>query len=295
MNTLVVKDVAMTRIVHVGISGWTYPGWRKGAFYPVGLASKNELSFASQQFSSIEINGTFYNLQTPQSFKKWYLTVPDRFVFSVKAGRYLTHIRRLKDPYQALCNFMASGILLLGDKLGPILWQFPPNVTWKDSRFSDFFAMLPMDTKAACQLAMHHSEKMQNRCDWTVTNHRPLDHVFEFRHESFFQEKFVALMNQYRLNFVSTDDGSGSVYWRPETGPVTYIRMHGQGPEQIVDGYSDKNLIALAEDLISRQKSTTQAGDIYVYFDNDAKAFAPRDAKRLNDILTDPKKNFVAG
>ena len=112
--------------VRIGISGWTYKPWR-GVFYPKEVKQKNELHYASRILNSIEINGTFYSLQRPASFEKWAEETPDDFVFSVKAPRFITHIRRLKDANAPLANFLASGLFRLGAKLGPILWQLPPN------------------------------------------------------------------------------------------------------------------------------------------------------------------------
>ena len=113
--------------IRIGVSGWTYSPWR-GHFYPKGLTQKNELAFAARQFPALEINGTFYGLQKPESFARWVETTPDEFVFSVKGSRFITHTRRLRQVEAPLANFLASGLLRLGPKLGPLLWQFPPNI-----------------------------------------------------------------------------------------------------------------------------------------------------------------------
>src|SRR5215469_9652196 len=118
--------------IRVGISGWRYEGWR-GKFYPQGLAQRRELEYASGCLNSIELNGTFYSFQRPQSFQRWYDETPKEFVFSVKGSRFLTHIRRLQQVETPLANFFAQGLLALKDKLGPILWQFPPNFKWDPS------------------------------------------------------------------------------------------------------------------------------------------------------------------
>src|SRR5438874_3890261 len=110
----------------IGISGWTYTPWR-GSFYPKDLPQKRELEYASRQLNSIEINGSFYSLQTPKSYQAWYDATPADFIFSLKGGRYITHMRRLRDIERPLANFLASGVLALREKLVPILWQFPPN------------------------------------------------------------------------------------------------------------------------------------------------------------------------
>jgi uncharacterized protein YecE (DUF72 family) len=128
--------------VRIGISGWRYEPWR-GVFYPKGLRQKDELAFASAQFATIEINGTFYSLQRPESFAKWHAETPPDFLFAVKGARYITHIRRLKEIEAPLANFFASGVLQLGPKLGPVLWQFPPFFKFDPPRIETFFKLLP--------------------------------------------------------------------------------------------------------------------------------------------------------
>jgi uncharacterized protein YecE (DUF72 family) len=116
-----------TGTIRIGISGWTYAPWR-GVFYPRGLPQKRELAYAAGHFGSVEINGTFYSLQRPESFARWSEETPEDFVFAIKGSRYITHMRRLKEVEVPLANFFASGPLRLGPKLGPILWQFPPQM-----------------------------------------------------------------------------------------------------------------------------------------------------------------------
>lgn len=128
--------------LHIGISGWTYPPWR-GVFYPKKLSRRLELAFASREFNSIEINGSFYSLQRPSSYQRWYADTPAGFVFSLKGARFITHMKKLREMETPLANFFASGVLCLQEKLGPILWQFPPNFGWNADRFSEFFDLLP--------------------------------------------------------------------------------------------------------------------------------------------------------
>src|SRR5665213_502472 len=139
-------------IVRIGISGWTYPPWR-GVFFPEKVSQKRELEFAASTFRTIEINGTFYSLQRPSSYQSWAERTPEDFMFSVKGSRYITHLRRLREIETPLANFFASGILKLGPKLGPILWQFPPSFRYSPELMEDFFALLPGDTNAAVVLA----------------------------------------------------------------------------------------------------------------------------------------------
>ena len=179
--------------IHIGMSGWTFEGWR-GNFYPKGLVQRKELEYASSQVNSIEINGTFYALQKPATFQKWYDETPKDFCFSVKAPQYITHIRRVKDVKEPVCNFFASGLFCLKEKLGAILWQFPPNVTLKDDRFEKFLDLLPYNSRDASKLAQKHSSKMKGRSFVEVHADYPLRHAFEFRHPSFFNEAFFELL-----------------------------------------------------------------------------------------------------
>ena len=151
----------MARIL-IGISGWRYEPWR-GIFYPPGLAQHRELEFASRAFGSIEINGSFYSLQTPASFAQWRDATPDDFVFSVKGPRYITHILRLKAIEKPLANFFASGLFELRGKLGPVLWQFPPSLRYDAARFGEFLARLPRDTGQALRLARRRDSRMHGR------------------------------------------------------------------------------------------------------------------------------------
>src|SRR5215213_7942378 len=146
--------------IRIGISGWNYKPWR-GVFYPKGLVQRRELEYASRQLNSIEINGSFYSLQRPSSYETWYGATPDDFVFSVKGGRFITHMKKLKDIEKPLANFFASGLLKLKEKLGPILWQFPPGFAFNEQRFSDFFELLPRTTKDAAKLAKKHDARLE--------------------------------------------------------------------------------------------------------------------------------------
>src|SRR5579872_6509999 len=170
--------------VRIGISGWTYPPWR-GVFYPKGLPQKCELQYASRQFNSIEINGTFYGMQRPAAFADWANRTPDGFVFAVKAPRFITHIRRLRDAETPLANFIASGLLRLGPKLGPILWQFPPNFRFDAERIEAFLKLLPHDTDAAAKLGRRHDDKLKAPAWLKVDTARPMRHAFEIRHDTF--------------------------------------------------------------------------------------------------------------
>src|SRR5438105_5606380 len=141
----------MSADIRIGISGWRYAGWR-GKFYPKDLPQRRELEFAASKFNSIEINGSFYSLQLPSSYQRWYSETPNDFVFAVKGARFITHMKRLRDVETPLANFFASGVLALREKLGPILWQLPPNFGFDGERLHIFFKLLPRDTKQASKL-----------------------------------------------------------------------------------------------------------------------------------------------
>src|SRR5688572_4977386 len=181
----------------IGISGWTYALWR-GVFFPKGLPQKDELKYASRAFNSIEINGTFYSLQRPSSFRTWREQTPDNFVFSVKGGRFITHMKKLVGVETALANFFASGVLLLGEKLGPILWQLPPMLGFDPDRIANFFDLLPRDTQAAAKLARLHDERLKGRSHVEADADRPIRYAMEVRHPSFKTPEFVALLRKHR-------------------------------------------------------------------------------------------------
>jgi uncharacterized protein YecE (DUF72 family) len=138
--------------IRIGISGWRYEPWR-GIFYPESLQQRRELEFASRAFNSIELNGSFYALQKPESYAKWHDDTPDGFVFSIKGPRYITHVRRLKEIDEPLANFFASGVFNLREKIGPFLWQFPPSLHYDEERFEHFCSLLPHDMEQSAMLA----------------------------------------------------------------------------------------------------------------------------------------------
>ncbi|HEY5036826.1 MAG TPA: DUF72 domain-containing protein, partial [Chthoniobacterales bacterium] len=241
---------------------------------------KRELEFASRAFNSIEINGTFYSMQRPSSFQKWYDETPDDFVFSLKGPRFITHMKKLRDVEVPLANFFASGVLALREKLGPILWQFPPNFGWNEARFREFFALLPRDTTAAARLARRHNEKLKARA-WLKTDApRPIRHAVEIRHPSFLVPEFFALLRTEKIAFVIADTAGKFPYAEELTTDLVYCRLHGD--EQLyVSGYSDRALEMWAK----RIRRWRRGRDIFVYFDNDAKVHAPFDAQRLAALV----------
>lgn len=286
--------------IRIGISGWTYGGWR-GSFYPSGLGYADELSFASRQVDTIEINGTHYSLQRPESFARWRDETPEGFVFAVKGSRFITHLKQLRDIETPLANFFASGVLRLDEKQGPFLWQFSPRFRFDPARLEHFFALLPRDTEEAAALAERHDQRLSGRA-WTLTGcRRELHHAIEIRHRSFLDPAFVALLRRHRIALVFAD----SVAWpyaEDLTADFVYMRLHGS-EELYASGYSDEALDhwaariklwarGLAPNdarLIAPETPAPRrdARDVYVYFDNDAKVRAPVDARTLRAKLAD--------
>ena len=263
--------------IRVGISGWTYAGWR-GDFYPRGLVQRRELEYASQRMTSIEINGSFYSLQRPTSYASWREQTPDDFVFAVKGGRFITHMKKLAGVETALANFFASGVLALGEKTGPFLWQLPPNLGFDPERLAGFFAQLPRTTKAAARIAEGHDAKVaEDRALTTAAVDLPLRHALEVRHDSFTTPELAQLLREHDVALVVADTAGRWPLLEEVTSDHMYVRLHGD-KELYASGYSPAALDRWAE----RCRGWAEAGqDVYVYFDNDAKGFAPHDALAL--------------
>jgi uncharacterized protein YecE (DUF72 family) len=280
--------------IHIGISGWRYKGWR-GVFYPEKLPHRQELEFASRRFNTIELNGSFYSLQRPGSFVQWHEQTPEDFVFSIKGSRYITHMLRLHNIEGALANFFAQGFLAFGAKLGPILWQLPPNFNFDPERLEAFFALLPKTRKQAGALARNHDERLTGRSWFDVSQDAPLRQAIEIRHDSFVDEKFIRLLRHYDIGLVVAD----TVEWpllMDVTSNFVYIRLHGS--EQLyASGYEAEALDVWADRVVAwaqgaevengtkasaRNAPSRKRRDVFVYFDNDAKVRAPFDAEQLS-------------
>ena len=280
--------------IRIGISGWRYPPWR-GVFYPDDLPQRRELEFASRALQSIELNGSFYSLQRPQHYALWHQQTPGDFIFSVKAPRYITHIRRLKQIEQPLKNFMASGLLGLREKLGPILWQFPPSFEYEPATLEDFLRLLPHDTLEAARIAGGHDEFMNGRTWFDIDAERRLRHAIEIRHESFVDPSFVALLRRYEIALVIADTAGKWPYREDVTSDFVYLRLHGD-KVLYASGYTDSALDRWAARIDAWRKgsepddarrisevsaSRCKGRDVYCYFDNDVKVRAPFDAQSL--------------
>jgi uncharacterized protein YecE (DUF72 family) len=280
--------------IRIGISGWRYGPWR-GVFYPARLPQRRELEFASRAFPSIEINGSFYSLQYPFSYEAWYRETPPDFVFAIKGGRYITHMLRLKNFETALANFLASGIFNLREKIGPFLWQFPPQFRYDEERFENFFNALPRTLAAALSIARRRDARMKGRCRLGIDCDRPLRHAVEIRHESFISETFIAQLRRHNIALVVADTAGKWPYYEDVTADFVYIRLHGD-KELYVSGYTDEALARWAERIRAwaegrepadakrmseRPAVRARARDVYCYFDNDVKVRAPVDAHAL--------------
>ena len=279
--------------IRIGISGWTYAPWR-GTFFPRDLIQRKELAYAASQVSSIEINGTFYSLQRPVSYATWYDQTPPEFVFSVKAPRYITHIRRLKECEAPLANFFASGVLRLEEKLGPILWQLPPSLPYDREKMEKFFELLPRDTAAAVKLGKKHDDKVKQT--WSrIDKSRPLRHALEVRHDSFLTPEFIRLLRRHRIALVVADTAGKWPFMEDVTADFIYIRLHGD-EELYVSGYTPAALRTWARKIRAWSKggnapkgkltgapapARPRGRDVFVYFDNDVKIRAPYDAMTL--------------
>ena len=285
--------------IRIGVSGWRYAPWR-GVFYPEDLPQRLELRYAASVFPTLEINGSFYSLQRPESWASWRDDTPERFVFAVKGPRYITHMLKLRNVEVPLANFLASGVLALREKLGPMLWQFPPQMRFDPDRFRAFLDLLPADTGAALRLARRRHPRMHGRSVLAIDEPRPLRHAMEIRHESFLDERFVEMLRAHGVALVIAETARKWPMPRDVTADFMYLRLHGDR-ELYRSGYGEAALSRWAERIrawhageepaqlprdavrVSAPARSKPAGrDVYCYFDNtDVKLRAPRDAQSL--------------
>jgi uncharacterized protein YecE (DUF72 family) len=266
--------------IFIGTSGWIYPHWN-GRFYPAGLPAHHQLAYLASHFSTVEVNGTFYSLNRPSAFAAWRAAVPGDFIFAVKASRYITHMLKLGHADAALGNFFAQGLLLLGAQLGPILWQLPPSLPFDREKARNFFRALPMNMHDAENIARrHHDHRLHGPPVVRAPDGRdaPLRHALEVRHASWLDEAALQLMAEHDVALVTADTADHHPLSLERTARAfAYVRLHG-ARELYASRYSDEELDAWA----TRVERWRAAGsDVYVYFDNDNKAYAPDDAQRL--------------
>ncbi len=284
--------------LRIGISGWQYGNWH-GDFYPKDLARRRELGFASRQFNSIEVNGSFYSLIKPETWRRYYEETPSGFLFAVKGSRFITHLKQLKDIRVPLANFFASGLLELREKLGPVLWQFPARRLDRD-RFDAFLDLLPRDTEEAARLAQNHDQRLSGRASMRIDRKRHLRHALEIRDPDLLTPALIGRVRRHGMALVFADSGKWP-YVEEVTAGYVYLRLHGS-PHTYASRYSDEDLDRWAdrirhwiagrepsrpERITDRKPPPRKSRDAYVYFDNDSQGHAPHDASRLTERLSD--------
>ena len=256
-------------MIRVGIGGWTFEPWRDN-FYPQGLAQKRELEYASSKLTSIEVNGTYYGSQKPESFRKWASEVPDGFVFSVKGPRFATNRRVLAEAGDSIQRFYESGVTEMGDRLGPVLWQFAPTKKYDEADFGKFLELLPR-----------------------VFNGVALRHVVEVRHDSFCTPSFIDLLRQFNVAVVYADHAKYPAI-ADITADFVYVRLQ-TGEDTVKTAYPPKALDTWAkrfklwasggdvEDLAHSdpKPAKKQPRDVFAYVIHEGKIRAPAGAMEL--------------
>jgi uncharacterized protein YecE (DUF72 family) len=278
---------------YIGTSGYVYPAW-KGRFYPADLPASRQLEFASRAFQSIEINRSFYALLTPAACLAWHRGTPRGFVFALKGSSFITHSKKLRDVAQPLANFFASGPLALAEKLGPIVWQLPKTQKFDAQRLDTFLGLLPHSLSAAAELARGHDQRVKHGAHLEVARDRPMRHVLEPRHQSFLNEECLAILREHKVALAVTDSPDWPRAEEP-TSDFMYLRLHGS-QRLYASQYTERELARWAEHVRAYRAGQLpsdalrvgaggalagRARDVYVYFDNDAHAYAAHDALRL--------------
>jgi uncharacterized protein YecE (DUF72 family) len=259
--------------IYVGIGGWTYEPWR-GVFYPKGLPHARELAYAGEHLTSIEVNGTFYSTQSPKTFRKWASEVPDSFMFALKGPRYAVNRRVLGEAGDSIKRFLDSGITELGNKLGPLLWQFAPYKKFDEADFGKFLELLPAKFDG-----------------------RTLRHAIEVRNDSFKAPGFIALLRKFGIAVVYAEHDT---YTEIADIPAAFVYARLQkGDEKLKAGYPPKALDAWAKraktwasggapnDLprVDKSPAKKQPRDAFIYFIHEAKLRAPAAAMALIERL----------
>lgn len=274
--------------IRVGTSGWRYASWR-GDFYPRGLVQRRELAYLGDRFSTVELNGSFYSLQRPETYRRWRDSVPEAFVFAVKGSRYITHMLRLRDARTALANFFASGVLALGPALGPLLWQLPARLEFDRRLLEDFLAELPRSTAQARELAQSHDERLDDRAWLDIDEDRPLRHALEPRAQSFEDQAVPDVLRAHGVALAVADTAGRWPRFDARTSDFAYLRLHGS-TELYTSGYTPEELADWARQALDWSRgdgADATPRDVYVYFDNDVRGHAPHDAAALAALVGD--------
>lgn len=251
----------MARLL-VGTSGWTYASWR-GPFYPRSLPSRLYLEFYAKEFSTTEVNYSFYHLPRPSTYEKWASQVPDHFVFALKASRFITHVKRLVDVEEAWATFVQNA-LVLGPHLGPILLQFPPSFRCNRRTLTGFLRVAQRAAPAS----------------------HPLRLTFEFRHDSWFGEEIYALLRQHDAALCIADSPGYPRHDRV-TADFVYVRFHGR-TELFASEYTEQEL---TEEATRIRRYLRDGLDVYVYFNNDALGHAVQNAKALTSLVANKPRS----
>ncbi|WP_308218565.1 DUF72 domain-containing protein [Microbacterium testaceum] len=270
----------------MGTSGWRYPRWR-GDFYPRGLVQRRELEYLAEHLPSVELNGSFYSLQRPESYRRWRAEVPAGFVFAVKGSRYVTHMLRLQNVHTGMANFFASGVLSLGPTLGPILWQLPERVAFDPGVLDAFLSSLPRTRGEALSLARDHDARLDGRAWLEIEDDGPLRHALEPRSASFADPRAAEILRAHNVALVLADTAGRWPAFDDVTADHVYVRLHGS-TELYASGYTPEELGTWADRVRRWQSGADGDGmprDVYVYFDNDARGRAPHDAVSLDARL----------
>jgi uncharacterized protein YecE (DUF72 family) len=247
----------------VGISGYDYKPWR-GRFYPDDLPARRWLEYASRKFDSIELNGTFYSLKSPAVFERWVEEVPKRdFLFAVKGGRFITHNLKLRNVETALGNFFASGVLALGRRTGPFLWQLPATYRFEAERLDGFIRQLPRSAREAESVARQHDARLRRGALVDAAAPVKFRHAFEVRHPSYFHEEFYALLREHRCAFVIADTAGKFPYAEQVTADFVYVRLHGS-QQLYASGYTDEELNVWAQRCTAWRSEGGGGHDVYV-------------------------------
>ena len=260
----------------IGISGYDYKPWR-GTFYPEELPARRWLEYAGRTFASIELNGTFYSLKSPPVFERWVEETPGDFVFAVKGGRFITHNLKLRNAERAMGNFFASGVLALGRKTGPFLWQLPGTYRFDAERMDAFMRQLPRTSREGEAVARQHDARLRRGALLEAAARVKYRHAFEVRHESYFHDEFYSLLREHRCAWVVADTAGKFPYAEQVTTDFVYVRLHGSRL-LYESSYTDEELDEWARKIARWRRD---GRDVYVYFDNDMKTHAPFDALRL--------------
>lgn len=289
------KAVCLSK-VRIGTSGWRYEDWR-GRFYPEGLRQRDELEYAAGHFDSLEVNGSFYGLISTNTWRGWNQSVSRDFRFAVKGSRFITHNKKLGDVETPLANFFASGVLELGAKLGPILWQVPASMRFDPSRIEGFFDLLPGDSDAAVELAKRHDSRVKSPSHPVSGRRHRIRHAFEFRHESFLTDEMARIAKRHGVA-LAFSHSSEWPYAEQLTAGFVYLRLHG--PSRLYASRYGERLGHWAERVETWHTGDTpedavefssvpppaRAGrDVYLYFDNDHLGYAPEEATELRRLL----------